>query len=326
MKLRLIPMAFGLAVATGIGAAATNAPAPMLLDGVAAEVGEVRITIAETMVLARELAAAQQIPVSQQADRLRELYNEAQEKLIARQLILQAYAAADQKMPPWAVDRRVEAVIDEHFQGDRSLLTSMLNKQGLDYDAWRKRLEEELTISMMRQQYVDQNVAVAPADVRAFYATNQATFVLDGPVRAGMILIERKSGEDEAAATGRARKILDRLREGQDFRAVARKESSEVHAKQGGDWGFVDPPEAFRKEIADALAKLKVGQISPLIETESGIYLVSKLDERPDRVLPLEDAWSGIEAQLRRIETARRYASWIESLKKNTTVRRHPLP
>ena len=316
-----------LALATALrAAAATNAPAPLVLDGLAAEVGGARITIAETMELARELAAARKQPAADAAGVLRALYAEAQEQLVARQLVLQAYAAQEQKLPAWAVERRVESVIDERFGGDRSRLISMLNQQGLGYDAWRKRLEEEMVIATMHQQFVDQHVAVAPAEIRAFYATNAAAFAVEGPVRAGLILLARQEGESAAAALGRAREVLGRLRAGQDFRAVARSVSTESHARQGGDWGYVDPAEVFRKELADALAGLKIGEVSEPLETETGIYLVTKFDERTDRVMPLEAAWPEIEAYLRRVQAEARRAAWIESLKSRTTVRCFPLP
>jgi peptidyl-prolyl cis-trans isomerase SurA len=307
-------------------AAATNATAPLLLDGIAAEVGEARITIAETMLLAREMAAARKLSAADQAAGLRALYAEARERLVARQLILQTYALAEQKLPGWAVDRRVSAVIDEHFDGDRSRLVSMLNKQGLGFDEWRKRLEEEMVIATMRQQFVDQQVIVAPAEVRAYYATNAVAFAAEGPVRVGMILVGKRSGEAAGETVQRARGVRERLCGGHDFRAVARAESAEAHAPQGGDWGYVDPDEVFRKEIAAALAGIKVGEISDLIETESGVYLVTKFDERADGVMPLEAAWTEIEAHLRRLKAEARYQAWIASLKQNTSVRVFPLP
>ena len=317
-----------LALATALrAAAATNTPAPLVLDGLAAEVGGARITIAETMELAREQAAAKPESSAAPAEAgLRARYDRALEQLVARQLVLQAYAAQDQKLPAWAVDRRVESVIDEHFGGDRSRLVSMLSRQGLGFDAWRKRLEEEMVIATMHQQFVDQHVAVAPAEIRAFYATNAAAFAVDGPVRVGLILLARQEGESAAAALDRARAVLGRLRAGQDFRAVAREVSAEAHARQGGDWGYVDPAEVFRKELADALAGLEIGAVSAPVETETGIYLVTKLDERVDRVMPLEAAWPEIESHLRRVKTEARRAAWIESLKRKTTVRCFPLP
>ena len=316
-----------LALATALrAAAATNTPAPLVLDGLAAEVGGARITIAETLALARELAAALQQPAPGAGASLREAYAEAQEQLVARQLVLQAYAAQENKLPPWAVERRVAEVIDEHFGGDRSQLVSMLTRQGLGFDAWRQRLEEEMVTATMHQQFVERHVVVAPTEIRAFYTTNAAAFAVEGPVRAGLILLAPRDGESAEALAGRARQVLAEIRAGKDFRAVARRESAEAHAREGGDWGYIDPAEVFRKELADALAGLKVGEVGEPVATETGVYLLTKFDERADRVMPLEAAWAGIESRLRRIKAESRRAAWIESLKRKTTVRYFPLP
>ncbi len=306
--------------------AATESSAPLLLDGVAAEVGAQRITIAETMLMAREIGALRQIPLGEQAKQLNVLYNDALEMLIERQLVLQAYEALKQKIPQWALDKRVTDVIEERFGGDRARLVERLGREGIGYDAWRKRTEEELIVSTMRQQFVDRNIAISPAAVRDWYATNQPLFKLDGNVRVGMILVAGAEDETGTDRNARAQKILERIRSGEDFKAVAAAESAEAHAATGGDWGFVDPEEDFRSEIATALRSLKVGEVSNLIETESGIYIVAKLDERPDGILPLADAWRGIEEHFRQQEIARRHRAWIESLKESTTVRRYPLP
>jgi len=297
-----------------------------VLDGLAAEVGGARITIAETMELARELAAARKQSGAEAVGDLRALYTEAQEQLVARQLVLQAYAAQEHKLPPWAVERRVAEVIDEHFGGDRSQLVSMLTRQGLGYDVWRQRLEEEMVTATMHQQFVERHVVVAPTEIRAFYTTNAAAFAVEGPVRAGLILLAPRDGESAEALAGRARQVLAEIRAGKDFRAVARRESAEAHAREGGDWGYIDPAEVFRKELADALAGLKVGEVGEPVATETGVYLLTKFDERADRVMPLEAAWAGIESRLRRIKAESRRAAWIESLKRKTTVRYFPLP
>ena len=307
--------------------AATNAPALLLLDGLAAEVGGERITIAETMEYARELAAMRRLPVASAGSNLRELYAEAQEYLVARQLILQAYAALPNKLPAWAVERRVAEVIEEHFGGDRSKLVSMLNRQGLGYDAWRRRVEEEMIISTMQHQFVDQHIVIAPNEVRAYYATNTTAFAVEDPVRVGMILLAPKEGESPEALAKRAQEMLKELRAGkEDFRAVARRESAEAHASEGGDWGFIDPAEMLRKDLAEALDGLKVGGISEPVTTESGIYLLTKFDERTESVMPLEDVWTEIESRLRRIKRESRRAAWIESMKRDVTVHYFELP
>ncbi|MDD5708412.1 MAG: peptidyl-prolyl cis-trans isomerase, partial [Kiritimatiellae bacterium] len=257
---------------------------------------------------------------------LRELYSEALHELVARKLILQAYEKSEQKLQPWMVDRRVEAVIEEHFGGDRAQLISRLARENLSYDAWRKRLEEEMIVSAMRHQFVDRAVIVPPAEVRAYYASNRTEFALEGPVRVGMILLLPREGEDADGLRARARALLKRLRDGQDFETLARKESDEDHAGDGGDWGYVNPAESFRPEIAKALEALKPGAIGDPIETDNGIYIVRKTAVQTEPYLPIEDAWQTIEARLKRALAERRYHDWIERLKQDVHVRIYPLP
>jgi peptidyl-prolyl cis-trans isomerase SurA len=303
----------------------TNAP-PLLLDGVAAEVGAERITIAETMAAARDLAERMKLPAGEQTARLRELYDRALDELVARHLILQAYRNSEQKLQSWMVDRRIETIVEEHFGGDRVRLQAQLARENLSFDRWRQRMEDEMVLSAMRHQHVDGQVSVAPADVREFYATNSAAFALPGPVRVGMILLTPRAGEDGAALAARADALHARLRAGADFAALALAESAESHARNGGDWGYVKPEEVFKAEIVAALAALPPGGISAPIVSDGGCYIVRKISERPDLRLPLDEAWPAIEAHLRRALSERRFRAWIDSLRQRTHVHTYPLP
>lgn len=324
---RAVVSLLALAVCGARAAAATNGPAPLVLDGIAAEVGEERVTIAEAMLAARSLAAAMRIPPSAQPARLRELYDQALEDLIARKLILQHYEKSEQKLSPGLLESRINAMIAENFGGDRARLIDWLAEHRLTYEEWRKRVEEEIICAVMRQQFVERPAFdVSPADVRAYYATNGADFALEGSVRVGLILLTQREDEEPEAFRLRARRLAGRLREGMDFAAAAREESAEEHAAAGGDWGFVVPADVFRPEIARALEALGPGEVSEPIETESGIYIVRKTEERPERRLTLAEAWPLIESRLRQAQTEARYRAWIESLKRETRVVVHPLP
>lgn len=330
MPQRRVSMAVLLLASVALGglrgpAATTNA-LPLLLDGVAAEVGAERITISETMLAARELAERLRLPAGEQTARLRELYERALEELVARRLILQAYRDSEQKLQPWMVDRRIETIVEEHFDGDRVRLQTQLARENLTFERWRQRMEDEMVLSAMRHQHVDGRVSVAPAEVRAYYATNSAAFALPGPVRVGMILLTPRAGEDGAALAARAGALRARLLAGADFAALAQSESTESHARDGGDWGYVKPEEVFRAEIVAALAALPPGGLSAPIVTDGGCYIVRKIAEHPDLRLPLEEAWPAIEAHLRRVLSEERFRAWIASLRRQTHVHTYPLP
>jgi tetratricopeptide (TPR) repeat protein len=73
----------------------------------------------------------------------------------------------------------------------------------------------------------------------------------------------------------KARSILERLQHGEDFAGLAKKESIDSTADNGGWMGNVNPS-MLRPELRDALHGLGMGQVSAIIQTPLG-YAVLKI-------------------------------------------------
>ena len=312
-----------ISVAFALVAFCLPAAEPLVVDAVAADVGGHRITVAEVMEAARDTILSEgAISASALTEKLPGAYAEALTNLIVRQLILIRYGQAKQKLPDWMLNRRVEAVVDEHFGGDRSLLVSMLSKRGLSYAKWRKKIEEDTIITAMRSQFVDQGIVVRPEDIFAAYERDYAQRKLDGPVHAALILLRPDEGQSAEAAISNAVVLARDLQGGKDFAAAARRLSADPHAADGGDWGYIDPAAEFRQELADAFTALKPGQVSdPVVIGADYIYILKKLDESKDLSIPFDSVRDEIERTLRADAGADRFDAWIDSLRKATTIR-----
>jgi tetratricopeptide (TPR) repeat protein len=91
-----------------------------------------------------------------------------------------------------------------------------------------------------------------------------------------------------------ADRVLQRLKNGEDFAALAKELSLDPTASDGGSMGLIDPA-ALRPELRDAVQRLSVGEISGVIHTSSG-YAILKMIPRsaaapqqntaPARILP----------------------------------------
>ena len=296
---------------------------PLVVDAVAADVGGRRITVADVMDQARDSISAEgAISATALAERLPGAYAGALTNLIMRQLILIRYEQAKQKPPAWFFNRRVESIIEEHFGGDRSLLVSMLAQRGLSYEKWRKKIEEDTIVNLMRSQFVDQGIVVKPEDILAVYDRDYASRKLPGPVRAALILLRPEEGQSAEAAVSNAVVLAKDLQAGKDFAAAARRLSKDPHARDGGDWGYIDPAEEFRKELADALAALKPGEVSdPVVIGSDYIYILKKVDESKDLSIPFDSVRDEIEHNIRAEAGGERFDAWIESLRQVTTIR-----
>ena len=92
-----------------------------------------------------------------------------------------------------------------------------------------------------------------------------------------------------------AETIIDRLKYGEDFAALAKQKSTDATADEGGYMGKLDPA-TLRVELRDALRVLKPGEISGVVKLPSGFAILKVLppgegtqpgSANPSRLLPL---------------------------------------
>jgi parvulin-like peptidyl-prolyl isomerase len=76
----------------------------------------------------------------------------------------------------------------------------------------------------------------------------------------------------------KARQILDRLRNGEDFAAVAKKESIDPSATEGGYLGPIDLS-TLRPELRDALKGIEPGRMTGVIAVPSGYVILKVLPQ-----------------------------------------------
>ena len=63
---------------------------------------------------------------------------------------------------------------------------------------------------------------------------------------------------------------------GEDWAALAAKESDCGSARDGGDLGFFERG-AMQKPFEDAAFALQVGEISGVVDTDSGVHIIKRL-------------------------------------------------
>lgn len=76
-----------------------------------------------------------------------------------------------------------------------------------------------------------------------------------------------------------AERLVEQLRAGANFPAIARQFSQSTTAAVGGDMGWVRP-NSLPPEVGKVAATLKVGELSDPIRTVSGYYIIALRDER----------------------------------------------
>lgn len=109
-------------------------------------------------------------------------------------------------------------------------------------------------------------------------------------VRARHILVDK---EDEAKA------ILDQIKGGGDFAALAKEKSKDPGASDGGDLGYFTKDQMV-PEFADVAFKMYPGQLSNPVKTQFGWHIIKVEDKRTKQAPEFEKVKDQIEAYVAR--------------------------
>src|SRR5262249_52435933 len=107
---------------------------------------------------------------------------------------------------------------------------------------------------------------------------------------------------------------------GASFAEMAGVYSQGTQRKEGGNAGWWTKGE-LSKDLAEPAFALKKGEMSPVIETPEGYYLLFAEDVQTARYVPLTELRDRIERTILDNEASRLEKLWIEQLRKKTFVR-----
>jgi peptidyl-prolyl cis-trans isomerase SurA len=128
------------------------------------------------------------------------------------------------------------------------------------------------------------------------------------------------SAADSIAARSLMQNIRQEFLDGKSFSELATKWSMDKDsAKDGGsigEYGEKDFPELF----SAVLTQLRVGGITEVLENEGMLYLFSKLEESPSRLLSFEEVRNQIKDLIFNQKQEIIYDNWIDQLKAENFV------
>ena len=145
-----------------------------------------------------------------------------------------------------------------------------------------------------RVSYIKLDAAAMPetasdAEIQTYYDQHQDEFTQ--PQRNRYSVIQTKT-EAEAKA------VLDALKQGGDFAALAKEKSADIiSARNGGDMGWLEPA-TTPEELKNAGLKEK-GQLSGVIKSSVGFLIVRLDDVQPAQVKPLAEVHDAIAAKVK---------------------------
>ena len=143
--------------------------------------------------------------------------------------------------------------------------------------------------------------------------------------RARHILLQVTPQQSEAVAVEKLAAFKRRLQAGQaDFAALARENSTDGSAKQGGDLGWTNPG-MFVPEFEKTMNGLAINEVSEPLVSRFGVHLIQVTERREARMTPREqrDAARNV---LREKKTEEAYLTWVQDVRGRAYVEYREAP
>ena len=180
-----------------------------------------------------------------------------------------------------AVNRAIERVARSNNM-DVLQLRRALDAQGLDYERFRRNIEQELLLQRLVQRDVESRVRVSAREIDDYTEAlgNDVAEQRRYRIRHILVAVPASAPSDELAeARERMADVLARLRGGEDFAAVAAATSDGSQALQGGDLGW-----RTRREVPpflrETLTSLEPGELSEPLRSADGLHVIRVDDIR----------------------------------------------
>jgi peptidyl-prolyl cis-trans isomerase SurA len=202
------------------------------------------------------------------------------ERLILNKAQLQLARSSGLRVDELQLDRAVERIA----QNNKMTLADFrqaLERDDVSFDGWREQVREQMLLTRLREREVDDRVQVSDTELDLFLEQmkNRPEAIEYNLAHILVRLPDQASPERIQAARSRAEKALAAAHAGQDFASLAASFSDAPDALQGGALGWRNEdrlPELF----ATALAKLKPGEVSPVLRSPAGFHILKLVDRR----------------------------------------------
>ncbi len=208
-------------------------------------------------------------------EKLKEVEKDALKELVKKHLLLKYAEKRGYKIADSILDRE-EKKIRKAFGSDENFEAG-LKRANLTYDDFRRELRNDLLMQKLYDKEI--RVKLDDDDLKKYYENNKYKFKRPEKIKIRLIYLRNDPTDPKGRekALKRAQEAMEKIKGGEEFADVASKYSNAMSRIKGGDMGFIHKG-MLDEPIEKTAYSLKKGEISEIIETPKGFYII-KLEE-----------------------------------------------
>jgi peptidyl-prolyl cis-trans isomerase SurA len=300
--------------------ASPASPDEILVDGIAAQVGEGVVLFSEVIAMVAEgekQMRAAGVPEEQIAMlRAQGLERMIEDKLIRNEVKrMELYASDDE------IDETIAMIASDNGLTPEELEESV-RTENMDFEDYREQIKEKIEHQKVIQIALLPRIEVEETAVRRLYDQRFKDQPSGGSqVHLRQILVPVGEGKDADAACAEVSAAAERIAAGETFEAVASEVSATAPA-QGGDIGWLHSS-SLAAWMAKLVAKLEPGEISPVNRQPFGCNLLKLVERRAFQRLSYETARPQLYMEVQQMMMESEFVVWMEELRERTYIQRY---
>jgi parvulin-like peptidyl-prolyl isomerase len=258
------------------------------------------------------------IPAAQQEQALKTMEEQVLNGLIEAALI-------HQKAIELEYNAHVEEEVTSYIQDimkdnnikDTDEFEDALAQQGESLKSFRETIEKQMTSQALVNDFIHARISLLTPEIERYYQNHLADFTTPEEVTISEIILDTSSGVSEAEI--RMTDIVDRVRQGESFAALARQYSKGATAGKGGGIGtyVIDKLNADTRK---ALAGVGEGEISAVQKSAERLVIYRVDARKAEIVKPLDEVSDQIRNTLYQQKRNPEYERFMTQLKEDAYI------
>lgn len=220
------------------------------------------------------------------------------------------------------VKMQIENFMKENGIKDEAELDKVLKAEGLSLEEFKKQVLLIYVPEFMKSREIRSKINLSEQEIVEFYNNNKEKLQGKPQVHLEEILLTKDKYSVETAKQAYS-DILLSIAKGASFPALAKQYSMAYSRQNGGDAGWYLPDD-LSSEISEVVFKMKVGQVSELIETKQGFYIFKMVEKKEPKIPTMDEARALIIEMIKEQKFSESYKQYINQLKKQNYVRLNP--
>ncbi|MFA5156384.1 MAG: peptidyl-prolyl cis-trans isomerase [Candidatus Omnitrophota bacterium] len=236
-------------------------------------------------------------------DKIASMKAEFLDRLVEDKIILQEAKKNKISVDENRVKGRVEEIKRQYPSSIE--FQEAIRQQGMVQADIEAKVRDQMFMYAIIENKIRSKVIISPAEVTEFYQQNSANFQSQQVWELEYIVLE---------SAGLAEEISQGIKKGQPIENFLDKYSlslGKLSMREG----------QFKKDVEQALMKLKTGSVSEPLKIEDKYYVFKLNNIIPPRQLSLAEAQESIYSYLSNRKMQERLAQWLDELKKKSYIK-----